>query len=123
MAKKQASSKYVVTPAALKELILPVLRAGLCPMVTSPPGIGKSSVAAEICTDMSLEMIDYRLSTVDPTDLTGFLVPNQAKGRADYLPPSIFPLEGKDQLPAGKKGWLLFLDEITAAPPAIQAAA
>lgn len=112
-----------VTPAKLKPLLMPVLKAGLCPMITSSPGVGKSSIAAEICNDSSLEMIDYRLSTVDPTDLTGFLVPNQDKGRADYLPPSIFPLEGKDELPAGKKGWLLFLDEITAAPPAIQAAA
>lgn len=123
MAKKQNLGKFTVTPKALKELIIPVLKAGLCPMVTSSPGIGKSSVATEICDDMALEMIDYRLSTVDPTDLTGFLVPNQEKGRADYLPPSIFPLEGKDELPTGKKGWLLFLDEITAAPPAIQAAA
>ena len=41
----------------------------------------------------------------------------------DYAPPTTFPLENLDEIPVGYEGWLLFLDEINAAPPAIQAAA
>jgi hypothetical protein len=41
----------------------------------------------------------------------------------DYAPPTTFPLEHLDQLPENHDGWLLFLDEINAAPPSIQAAA
>jgi hypothetical protein len=41
----------------------------------------------------------------------------------DYAPPTTFPLEKLDQIPEGHDGWLLFLDEINAAPPSIQAAA
>lgn len=115
--------KYTVTPKSAKDLIVPVLMAGMCPMISSSPGVGKSSIAAEICEEFNLAMVDIRLSTVDPTDLNGFIAPNLATGRADYLPPSVFPILGMDELPAGKDGWLIFFDEITAAPPSIQAAA
>jgi len=43
-------------------------------------------------------------------------------GKARYMPMETFPLEG-DPLPAGKDGWLLFLDEMNSAPIAVQAAA
>lgn len=99
------------------------IRANLCPMLHSSPGIGKSAMAKKIASDLGLYLIDLRLSTIDPTDLTGFLVPDKEKRRADYFPPSIFPLEGIDQVPEGYKGWLLFLDEVTSAVPAMQAAA
>ena len=115
--------KYTVTPLSAKPLLLPILMSGLCPMLTSSPGVGKSSVALEICKEFNLELVDIRLSTVDPTDLNGFIAPNLNTGRADYLPPSVFPIEGMDEIPKGKDGWLIFFDEITAAPPSIQAAA
>jgi hypothetical protein len=115
--------KYTVTPKNAKALAIPVLMSGLCPMFSSSPGVGKSAIAAEICKEFNLEMVDIRLSTVDPTDLNGFIAPNLETGRADYLPPSVFPIEGMDTLPKGKDGWLIFFDEITAAPPSIQAAA
>jgi len=115
--------KYTVTPKSAKASIIPVLMAGLCPMMSSSPGVGKSAIATEICEEFNLVMVDIRLSTVDPTDLNGFIAPNLATGRADYLPPSVFPIDGMDKLPEGKDGYLIFFDEITAAPPAIQAAA
>ena len=43
-------------------------------------------------------------------------------GKAVYLPMSVFPTE-KDKIPKGKNGWLLILDELNSAPPAVQAAA
>ena len=43
-------------------------------------------------------------------------------GKSTYAPMSTFPLE-VDPIPAGYKGWLLFLDELLSAPLAVQAAA
>jgi hypothetical protein len=41
--------------------------------------------------------------------------------KAQYVPMSIFPVEG-DPIPSGKNGFLVFLDEINAAPMAVQSA-
>lgn len=48
--------------------------------------------------------------------------PQVQAGRAHYAPPSYIPLEG-DQVPAGKNGWLLFLDEFNSADRSVQKAA
>ncbi|UYE90246.1 ATP-binding protein [Alteromonas phage vB_AemP_PT15-A5] len=106
-----------------KDLAIIGLKAKKCPMLHSSPGIGKSAMARQIAEELNLQLIDVRLSTIDPTDLTGFLVPDKEKKRADYYPPAIFPLKGVDEIPVGKRGWLLFLDEVTSAVPAMQAAA
>ncbi len=64
-----------------------------------------------------------RLAQSDPTDLNGFPTLQQDGKRMDYAPPMTFPLHDMDNIPKGYDGWLLFLDEINAAPPSIQAAA
>ena len=96
------------------------IRAKLVPMLVSSPGCGKSQIIYKIAADYNLKVIDLRLSQCDPTDLAGF--PTVAGSKADYVPMAHFPIEG-DPVPAGYSGWLLFLDEATSAPPAIQAAA
>jgi len=105
-----------------KEAVLAVLKVGLVPMLHGSPGTAKSALARQIADEASLELVDIRLSTVDPTDLNGFIFPNKETMKADYMPVATFPVE-RDPLPKGKKGWLLFLDEINSAPQAIQAAA
>jgi hypothetical protein len=96
------------------------IRAKLVPMLVGSPGCGKSQIIYKIAEDYNLKVIDLRLSQCDPTDLAGF--PTVAGSKADYVPMAHFPIEG-DPVPAGYSGWLLFLDEATSAPPAIQAAA
>lgn len=96
------------------------IRAKLVPMLVGSPGCGKSQIIYQIAKDYNLKVIDLRLSQCDPTDLAGFPTIDGAK--ADYVPMKHFPIEG-DEIPAGYSGWLLFLDEATSAPPAIQAAA
>lgn len=96
------------------------IRAKLVPMLVGSPGCGKSQIIYKIAEDYNLKVIDLRLSQCDPTDLAGF--PTIQGNRADYVPMQHFPIEG-DRLPEGYSGWLLFLDEATSAPPAIQAAA
>lgn len=99
--------------------IIKYLQAKLAVLLTGSPGIGKSDIMRQIAKDFNLKVIDLRLSQCDPTDLSGF--PTIVGNKASYVPMSTFPLEG-DPIPEGYSGWLLFLDEITSAPPAIQAA-
>ena len=49
-------------------------------------------------------------------------IPFISNGRSAYMPNEAFPL-ATDTVPDGYDGWLLFLDEITNAPMAVQAAA
>lgn len=109
-----------VNTVKAKELILDVLKVGLVPCVVSSPGVGKSAIAAQIAEEQRLELIDIRLTQCDPTDLNGF--PTLKEKKASYLPMDTFPIEG-DELPEGKRGWLLLLDELPSAALAVQAAA
>jgi hypothetical protein len=106
-------------------MITAAIKAKVVPMLKGSPGTGKSQIVYQIAESYNLAVIDIRLSQCDPTDLAGF--PTIEGGKADYMPMKHFPIEG-DPLPRDKdgkpmNGWLLFLDESTSAPPAIQAAA
>jgi hypothetical protein len=103
---------------ALK-LLANALRAKLVPMMAGSPCCGKSQIVYQLANEYGLKVIDLRLAQCDPTDLAGF--PMLGGNKADYLPMAHFPIEG-DPIPDGYNGWLLFLDELTSAPPAIQAA-
>lgn len=104
-----------------KKHIISVMKAGLVPNLLGSPGLGKSDIIREIAEEYNLEPIDFRLAQADPTDLNGFPCVNEDRTRSHYAPPTTFPLEG-DALPKGKDGWLLFFDEMNAAPNAVQAA-
>lgn len=78
-------------------------------MLWGAPGIGKSSLVAQVAKSMDLELIDVRISQLAPTDLRG--LPVVSDDRSSWVPPEF--------LPKGGKG-ILFLDEINMAPPAIQ---
>jgi hypothetical protein len=95
-----------------------VLLSKLTPMLVGSPDIVKL-----VAKKHNLKLIDVRLAQSDPTDLNGFPTLQSDGKRMDYAPPTTFPLEHLDQLPENHDGWLLFLDEINAAPPSIQAAA
>jgi len=103
------------------EYIEDAIKARLVPMVHGSPGVGKSSLVHQIAESFNLVLIDLRLSQCDPTDLNG-LPRVLDTNKATYTPMDTFPLS-TDKLPAGKDGWLLFLDEFNSAPPAVQKAA
>jgi len=105
-----------------KTLVTDALRAGLVPNLLGSPGLGKSDLIREVAEDLNLFVIDIRLAQSDPTDLNGFPALNVERTRSHYAPPTTFPLAG-DKPPEGYKGWLLFFDEMTSAPPSVQAAA
>lgn len=76
------------------------------------PGIGKSSIVRAIAAARSLPVVDLRASLLDPTDLRG--IPSIENGRAVWCPPAFLPT-------AQDQPGVLFLDEINAAPPLVQA--
>lgn len=86
-------------------------------MLWGPPGVGKSSVVAQVAAGGGLEVIDLRLSQLAPTDLRGLPVPEALEGGGGvsrWYPPEF--------LPRGGEG-ILFLDELNMAPPAMQGVA
>lgn len=111
---------YRSTPRQIRSHIIDVLEAGLVPFVRSSPGMGKSSIMRSIAEELDLAMIDHRLSTSEPTDLSG--LPQFVNGRARFAPfDELFPIEGSI-IPEGKQGWAVFLDEFNSAPKPVQAA-
>jgi hypothetical protein len=78
-------------------------------MLWGPPGVGKSSIVAQVAEENNMKLVDLRLSQLAPTDLRG--LPVAKDGRSTWYPPEF--------LPTGGKG-ILFLDEINMAPPTLQ---
>jgi hypothetical protein len=114
-------SAYTVTPRQARGFIIRCMTAGLVPFIQSSPAMGKSAMVSSIWDEYNLEPIDHRLSTSDPTDMSG-LPRFKEDGTATFSPFDIFPTEDTP-LPPGKDGWLLFLDEFNSATKMVQAAA
>ncbi len=85
-------------------------------MIWGPPGVGKSQIIAQIARRHDVPLIDIRLSQMEPTDLRG--IPFRAGDFVEWSVPSLLPDAGRH----GSRG-ILFLDEITSAPPTVTAAA
>ena len=103
----------------LKDSIDRCLEAKLVPFIQGSPGIGKSAIISEIAQKRNLKLIDVRLSQYDITDLNG--LPKLNGSKAEFLTFDTFPIQG-DELPEGKDGWLLFLDELNSAIRSVQCA-
>jgi len=113
-------SAYTCTPRQIKKFSIRCMLAGLVPFVQSSPAMGKSAIMAEIAKEYGLFMIDHRLSTSAPEDLSG--LPKLTEDSASFVPFENFPVEGTP-IPPGYQGWMLFLDEFNAASKMVQAAA
>ena len=102
-----------MTPRELQTYLGTVLdqRVMLSLMMWGPPGVGKSSIAAQVARDAGLELIDVRLPQLAPTDLRGLPVPDHEVGTARWYPPEFLPRTGRG---------VLLLDEINMATPAMQ---
>lgn len=113
-------SAYKSTPRQVRKYTIEILSAGLVPFIRSSPGMGKSAIVRSIAEEYGMELLDVRLSTCAPEDLTG--LPHFTNGTASFLPFDMFPIEDTP-VPEGRNGWLLFLDEFNAANKSVQAAA
>ena len=109
---------------------LSVIKAGLSPktlpsvMLWGPPGVGKSQAVRQIAKNIEadsgkhVEVTDVRLLLFNPIDLRGIPVANEDRTLAVWLKPKIFQMNDRDDVVN-----ILFLDEISAAPQSVQAAA
>lgn len=96
------------------------LKADKPTMMWSAPGVGKSSVVHQIVEKKRAEgkrygLVDFRALLRDPVDLRG--LPSIVDGKAKWLVPDDLPQVERD----GEEG-ILFLDEINASSPTMQAA-
>jgi hypothetical protein len=110
-----------ITAIQATEFIIHCLKTKLTCMLSGSPGIGKSDIVKAIAVKFNLQLIEIRLSTYNPINLSGFPMVNK-KGIASFIPMDVFPLENTP-LPKGKAGWLIFLDEFNSASLSVQAAA
>jgi len=85
-------------------------------MIWGPPGVGKSQIVAQVAEKHQVPAIDIRLSQMEPSDLRG--IPFRVDDMVEWALPSMLP-DAKRHGPSG----ILFLDEITSAPPSVSAAA
>lgn len=115
-------SHITVTPSQLGTALERMLPVGLVPYVQGPPGVGKSDIFRQFAEKYSLKVIDIRLSTHSPEDLTGLPMRKSDGIKAEFAPFDMFPLVG-DTVPEGYDGWLVIMDELSSAPKALQAAA
>ena len=77
-------------------------------------GVGKSASVYQAAEKLNIPVVDLRLSDREPCDLRG--LPSVVNDRTVWNVPAFFPTEDE---PCG----ILFVDEITSAPPAMQAVA
>lgn len=79
-----------------------------------PPGVGKSDIMRQIAKENDFNVIDIRLSQMDPVDLRG--IPCVKDDSTKWATPAIFPRESNTKA-------LLFLDELASVAQETQTAA
>jgi hypothetical protein len=99
-------------PSRLTSVLSSMLGQRWPAFIWGPPGIGKSAIVHAVASEAGLDVIDLRASLLDPTDLRG--IPAIVDQKAVWCPPAFLPQ-------ATAKPGVLFLDEINAAPPLVQA--
>ena len=102
----------------LKEAIRICMEAKTSVFVHGSPGIGKSDAVKQLGIESNRPVIDLRMSLLNPVDLRGVPYVDAASNITRWMSPAFLPREGTPNENA-----ILFLDEMNAAPPAVQAAA
>ena len=93
-------------------------------MLWGAPGVGKSQAVRQLAagieenTGKKVVVTDVRLLLFNPIDLRGIPTANADKTLAVWLKPQIFQMDESDKVVN-----ILFLDELSAAPQSVQAAA
>lgn len=104
-------------PSDILKALAILHRADKPTMLWGPPGVGKSKLAEQFALSIGARLLDTRLALLDPTDLRGIPYFDPETKTAKWGAPSMLPPEYSEE------SYILFLDEINAAPPSVQAAA
>ena len=105
-------------PRDVRTLLARCMKVGRPAMIWGPPGIGKSELIAELGAENNRPVIDMRLLLLEPTDIKGIPYFDPATNTMKWAHPADLPVADGPLSNA-----ILFLDEINAAPPSVQAAA
>jgi hypothetical protein len=81
-------------------------------MLHGRPGVGKTEVVQTLAARIGAELYDLRLTTIEPQDLRGLPYFDHAAAKTVWYRP--------EDLPDTDAPAILFLDELTAASPALQ---
>ena len=94
-------------------------------MLHGEPGLSKSAQIKQLANEMEYQMYDIRLSQMSAMDVRGLPVINHEDKSTEWFRPAFFPT--LDTIAAmqeeGYKGLIMFFDELSSAPLAIQASA
>lgn len=101
-----------MTPKKIVKSLYTLIKIKQPTFIWGPPGVGKSQLVTDTAHRLDCEITDLRAVLLDPVDLRG-LPRISAEGEANWCQPSFLPREGRG---------ILFLDELNAAPPLVQAA-
>ncbi|WP_224814274.1 AAA family ATPase [Hasllibacter sp. MH4015] len=81
-------------------------------MLHGRPGVGKTEIIQTLADEVGAKLFDLRLTTIEPQDLRGLPFYDHDAGKTVWYRP--------EDLPDTDAPAILFLDELTAAPPALQ---
>lgn len=107
-----------MTTTALQHL----MTAGVPAILWGPPGVGKTALIEALARATSAHLETVILSVRDPADVGGYPVPPTDRGTGVALEPPTWAVRLARAAANGQPA-ILFLDELTTAPPAVQAAA
>ena len=105
-----------------------ILTTDLKPLLLGGVGKGKTKLAYAYAEKKELKPVTIYLDSMYEMDVIGYAVPNQEKGKFEYLPCGLFPLEN-DPIPVNPKtmkpykGFLIIFDEFGNCPKSMQVAA
>lgn len=98
-----------MTPREILKMLHIAVDNNISTFIWGSPGIGKSAIVNQLAVELNRELIDIRVSMLDPVELRG--LPYIKNGRASWSIPDFLP---------DKENTILFLDEINTAPPSMQ---
>jgi len=112
------------TPDIIKDCILELAKSEdlrkIAPYIWGPPGCGKSDIVRQIAKELDWALIDLRLTRMDSTDLTGLPYLHEESKQTIYYLPEFLPT-AEMIAEWGRRGCIIFLDELSAAEPRLQA--
>lgn len=123
-----------VNPNKLKTMLVHATARKRPIFISGPPGIGKSDIVAEVARMQNRPLIDIRLPLMEATDIRGLpylreVTVRDANGEIVFneqnvpLTEKVFTWSTPSDLPTDPNSRaLVFFDEMSAAPPSVQAA-
>jgi hypothetical protein len=103
-----------VKPSQLASLLEKVLPARHPILVKGKPGVGKTSIAEQVCAKLKYELMIEHPVVSDPTDYKG--LPFAVKGEANFL-----PFANLKRMMTATRPLVVLLDDVGQAPPLVQA--